>query len=319
MSRIYLPSILCLFLVVGCREIPQPSGSWHEVESPTDKDLYSVFALSEDNAWAVGDSGVIIHWDGETWSLVESPTSERLNSVYFVSPDDGWVVGNSGIILHWNGSMWRVEDSPVSVDLSDVQFLSRNDGWAVGDSGVILHCNGQVWRIAYREECDCFKSLWFNNPVEGWAVSTVIWHYYNGLWSIDSTSLTFYGYFFDVNFIESDKGWAVGEWAIDCGQGRGAVYCFDNNEWKFVSMREVAPIQNYWLSVFFISENEGWIAGADDEMAGVEGAENMLHYKDGEWQVVNIENYRSIYSIHFSTPNNGWAVGKKGYILKYRR
>ena len=72
MSRVYLSCVLCLFLVVGCREIPQPSGGWHEVESPTDKDLYSVFALSQDNAWAVGDSGVIIHWDGETWSLVES-------------------------------------------------------------------------------------------------------------------------------------------------------------------------------------------------------------------------------------------------------
>ena len=60
------------FVFIPCNEVSRgfTSGSWQEVESPTDKDLYSVFALSEDIAWAVGDSGVIIHWDGEKWTLL---------------------------------------------------------------------------------------------------------------------------------------------------------------------------------------------------------------------------------------------------------
>ena len=317
MSKIYLPCVLCLFLVVGCREIPQPSGGWQEVESPTDKDLYSVFALSEDNAWAVGDSGVIIHWDGETWSLVESPTSERLNSVYFVSPDDGWVVGNSGTILHWDGSMWKVEDSPVSVDLNDVQFLSRNDGWAVGDSGIILYYDNGRWKIMHEiENKSKLVSLYFLNSEEGLIASQImtIWHYDNGSWKAIESG---FNRICDIHFV-GNKWIISGESLAEIHERRGMVMSYDGKKLSNL-LSGCEFIQNYWLCVFFIEENEGWIAGADDEMAGVEGAENMLHYKDGEWQVVNIENYRSIYSIHFSTPNNGWAVGKKGYILRYRR
>jgi photosystem II stability/assembly factor-like uncharacterized protein len=92
----------------------------------------------------VGDSGVIIHWDGGKWSLVESPTSKRLNAVYFVSSDDGWAVGNSGTILHWNGSVWRIENSPVVVNLKDIQLTTQNTGWVVGDLAQYFAMMGKI-------------------------------------------------------------------------------------------------------------------------------------------------------------------------------
>jgi len=138
MSRIYPFCSLYLFLVVGCREIPQPSGDWQEVESPTDKGLYSVFALSEDNAWAVGDSGVIIHWDGKKWSLVESPTSRETQfSLFYRLMTVG--CGNSGTILHYDSNNWHKVESPTSEGLCSVYFLSPYKGWAVGSGGIILH------------------------------------------------------------------------------------------------------------------------------------------------------------------------------------
>ena len=68
-----LLAISILFLIECTKKNPIGSDdelSWQEVESPTTKDLYSVFALSKDNAWAVGDSGVIILSEGETIELI---------------------------------------------------------------------------------------------------------------------------------------------------------------------------------------------------------------------------------------------------------
>ncbi|RKZ24517.1 hypothetical protein DRQ20_07000, partial [bacterium] len=250
---------------------------------------------------------------------VESPTSKRLNSVYFISADNGWAVGENGVILHWDGSEWLEECSPVDVELRAVQFLDEDNGWAAGDSEVVIHYDGVNWRVKYKGEKGTFTSLWFfDDTPEGWVSGHYIFHFYNDSCERD-TSIDFYGCFYDMHFINSQKGWAVGEWAIDRGTGRGAVYCFDHNKWESVPIGKIAPLQNFWLSVFFISEDEGWIAGADDEIAGIEGAENMLHYKDGEWWVVNIDGYKTVYSLYFLTEKSGWAVGRKGYILKFQK
>ena len=307
MSRVYLSCVLCLFLVVGCREIPQPSGGWQEVESPTDKDLYSVFALSEDNAWAVGDSGVIIHWDGETWSLVESPTSERLNSVYFVSPDDGWVVGNSGTILHWDGSMWKVEDSPVSVDLSDVQFLSRNDGWAVG-SGMILHYYNGKWHEAESLPSATLSDCYFLSPHNGWAVGSdlelgpVVLHYNGVQWKViaDSATLGFSeGYLSSVYFTSPTEGWVIGGLYVFYPNSR--ILKYDGKTWN-----EEAHLSTRLWSLHFSSSINGYAVGDG----------KMLHYDGSEWHDVELDLERAgLWSVYLLSKNEGWAVGRKIFHL----
>src|SRR5437870_5376019 len=51
-------------------------GSWLlEHPAPQANDLHAVWAIAANNAWAVGDKGAIVHWDGAHWTLAESPTS----------------------------------------------------------------------------------------------------------------------------------------------------------------------------------------------------------------------------------------------------
>lgn len=68
--------------------------------------------VSENDIWAVGEKGVIMHWDGAVWSRERSNTDYDINSLAIVQKNDIWAVGGtprhalSGIILHWDGKKW---------------------------------------------------------------------------------------------------------------------------------------------------------------------------------------------------------------------
>jgi len=51
--------------------------------------------------WAVGEAGVILHFDGSGWSQSVSPTTHALRSAWGSSSGDVWTVGDSGTVLHF--------------------------------------------------------------------------------------------------------------------------------------------------------------------------------------------------------------------------
>ncbi len=77
--------------------------------------LTSVAFDGPSSAFAVGEFGAILHWDGSSWT--EDPqsislTQWRLNSVTFDSSGQGWAVGEDGTILHYDGQSWSTEQPP---------------------------------------------------------------------------------------------------------------------------------------------------------------------------------------------------------------
>lgn len=74
------------------------------VDAPTQRDLRGVFGFANDDIWAVGEQGTILHWDGESWTSVATPLDDMpdrplLMSVWGSSPNDVWFSG-SGVMLH---------------------------------------------------------------------------------------------------------------------------------------------------------------------------------------------------------------------------
>jgi hypothetical protein len=160
--------------------------SWTRVPSPSPgpapvgDNLAGVSALSQADAWAVGDEDtfgppdpvfktLVLHWNGTKWALVASPNPspqfDSLTSVSAVSPGDAWAVGVAGkgsdniqaLVLHWNGRAWIPvpTPSPPGSRLTGVSALSPRDAWAVGETitpaGVhktlVLHWNGTAWAL----------------------------------------------------------------------------------------------------------------------------------------------------------------------------
>ena len=67
-----------------------------------------VLAISETEAWVVGEDGVMLRTtnSGQTWVLQPSLTTRDLWSIAMTAPNDIWVAGASGTIFHYDGQNW---------------------------------------------------------------------------------------------------------------------------------------------------------------------------------------------------------------------
>jgi len=79
-----------------------------------------MWGTSNDDLYLVGDSGLIMHYDGSAWQRMESGTTINLHNIWGTSANDIWVAGHcgfisrcadqanngDGILLHYDGSTW---------------------------------------------------------------------------------------------------------------------------------------------------------------------------------------------------------------------
>jgi|GEM_PF-4909653 len=288
-------------------------GKWKLVESPTTEGLISVYFVSENDGWAVGARGTILHYDGIAWSLVTSPTKEYLVGVHFVSADDGWAVGEGDTVLHYSDGRWTVFAAIPPGGFTCVFFLSASDGW-IGASTIgkrssdsprsyysIYRYNGIDWSADSTGGWN-IHSICFLNENNGWAVgypvgsSSGIFHYDGLRWEeVENPGDPLYS----VCFPSPNDGWAV---------GGGTILRCDGSEWSI--SKQIDCYELY--STHFAAEDEGWAVGSVEFRKGM-----ILHYDGSDWSIVSAPDVADLYGIYFTSVSNGWAVGKDGVILHY--
>lgn len=115
--------------------------TWTEMDSGTTANLNDVWMASATLAYAVGDGGTALRFDGTTWTPVDLGTAENLNAVWGTGPDDVWVVGASGTVIHFDGSAW----SPVDIGAGT---LPLNDVWTAGPGQIVYVAGSRgIWRF----------------------------------------------------------------------------------------------------------------------------------------------------------------------------
>lgn len=145
-----------------CWERPLPSG----------RTIRSIWGANEQDIWAVGDSGLAMHFDGEAWEVVETGTEEDFTKVSGVSAGEVYLVGRADLALRWNGQELQPlgsalgEPLPITqVNYHSVWAPSSTELWLLAQeqsvtySGparvkhwVVLHWNGSRWRAFSDEE-----------------------------------------------------------------------------------------------------------------------------------------------------------------------
>lgn len=258
---------------------------------------------------SVAPCPVILHFTGGSWNTITPPPgSYSLNSVFMVSSNEGWAVGQSstptpsGIILHYTVTggvaTWAIFPSPSSPPstpipgLNSVFMLNQNEGWAVGNNATILHytVTGGIgtWNVVTVSGTPGLSpdanltSIFMLSPTSGWAVGGIsvpsitdgpVIIYWDGTkWSpvatpsipggITPTGHTS-GLLKSVYFTSPTDGWAVGY----PGKLVATILHWDGFSWNFVTLSpsllgEIPPILT---SVYMTSETDGWIVGGSPD------------------------------------------------------
>jgi len=146
--RMLKPALVTLSLCAAAAH----AQSWTEMNSTTDADLNDVWMASSGLAYAVGNNGTVLRFDGDTWSPVDVGTDQQLNGVWGTAPDDVWIVGAAGTVLRFDGQDWN----PVVVD--GAAGLPLHDVWTAGPGET-------VWIAGARGIWEYDGSTWARKPV----------------------------------------------------------------------------------------------------------------------------------------------------------
>ena len=279
--------------------------------------LNAVQMIDENEGWAVGDGGIILHYKNGGWKKMPSPTLEgNLYSISMLSATDGWVVGydfdlQEALTLHWDGSIWQKVSNPAESVIESVSMLSSDNGWAVGWGdydferqvwySTILHWNGQEWQIADTPDGNFLRGIDMVSATNGWAVGggsddgdhALIFRWNGSVWQPVTSPTT--DPLLAVSMVSATNGWAVG--------ANGVILHWDGNSWQSVN----SPVDRALSTISMVSANDGWAMGLFD----------IVHWNGTTWHSVSNPTTLNPRAVWMISGTDGWVVGVPGAIHRW--
>ena len=191
--------------------------------------LHDVWFANPDTGWVVGNNGLVLRTvnGGVSWETRRLPVGFALRSVSFSGSQNGWVVGDNGTIAgtHDGGSTWFITPSLTSQQLFAVWRTDDAHAVAVGAQGTVLRTVQTADSVAWTLTAGAGA----NYTLEGVCFPTVLTGYTSGasaltgaamlrsddgaqLWQVQLPQTT--SSLHDVYFVDSQRGWAVGEGGV---------------------------------------------------------------------------------------------------------
>lgn len=215
-----------------CWELPAPQG----------ETLRAVWGAAANDVWAVGDGGVVLHFDGSVFTAAERATDHDLLAVHGSSASDVWAVGQGGVVLHFDGDSWTAMDLGTLIDASGGAMTGDLYGvfaagpdvvWAVGHSGVaavIARYDGEQWtsEALAMPVTRVLRAVWGSSTEKVWAVGdggTVL--AFDGVqWAPQRGGTN--AHLVSVHGLTDHDVWAVG--------AAGSAVHWNGTEWKAANM-----------------------------------------------------------------------------------
>jgi hypothetical protein len=176
-----------------CWELPKPQG----------QTLRAIWNTAANDAWVVGDRGIVLRYDGASFRAEHVDTHQDLLAVHGSGPRDVWAVGRGGAVLHYDGEQWSKTDVTSLIDASGGAstgvlygvFAAAPDAvWAVGHNGVsalIIFYDGEKWisQPLAMATPQALRAVWGFSREQLWAVGDagVIRSFDGAQWNVDKT------------------------------------------------------------------------------------------------------------------------------------
>jgi hypothetical protein len=341
------PSLLCVLVAAGCHGgfhlVPGGDGGaadmsgtgWRVVrDQPDGGALRAVFGVAPDEVHAVGDSGRVVTWDGNSFTEPMLGSGYDLTSGWGISKTDQWICGvvhgtPDGILFHLGATpadRWvQANTEPIPNGLLALWAAPPSRArsaapqwWSVGYNGVIystdakgpFHMGNQV------PPSPCHGMMTFA-PL---------------LWSVSGNSATSVGiagdvctaYFFDgtlwnrlttpdtTRIFRSAFGAPSATTDLYFGANYYGLWHFDGTTLEIQINEERGPAPNIGLFIWSI-----W--GPDTQhLIAVGDAGRIMTYDAGKQQVTirPSPTTRSLYGVWGSSADDVWIVGEQGLILR---
>lgn len=325
------------------------SAVWSRVSTPNPgagSGLDSVVALSDRNAWAVGDR-TIDRWNGTRWRSVPgakmpSGSSWQLEDVVTIpgtNPRQLIAVGKTDLgplAERWNGRRWLHMPSPRD-ELDQVAVISAHDIWGIAGNSAIDHWNGSKWTnfqwdyyaceepkgITAVSTHDVYVVGYFSGVREcngtGYYPPTPLIERWNGShWVFPqdpSSVLQEPGYLNAVVALSANNVWAAGEsFDYDNNPEGTLIYHWNGKAWTSVTSPSPDPTADF-LSLAATSSHSIWAAGNYDTSPDESIPRSFLeHWNGHSWRVqrsAHPSQHDAISSVA-AIPNTHrlWAVGE---------
>lgn len=154
--------------------------NWQNIVSPGTTRLFSVFMISLNNIYAIGDSGTIIYSSngGANWINQISNTNSILRKIKFKTSSftRGYIAGKNGTVLTTtNGGINWINHSFNANNFYALEVTSVDTAYIAGQYGKIYKTiNGGINWFQQQTPLDTtgfLKDIFFVNSVSGWAIN----------------------------------------------------------------------------------------------------------------------------------------------------
>ncbi len=214
--------------------------------------LFDVWGSGEEDVYAVGLDGTVVHWDGKSWSSSVLGASGHPWPLVALSggADGGWMaVGGEGTALRWDGQAVDRVAAPVDVGLEGVWWVSEGEVWAVGGGGTVLRWDGSSWQtqsVPVNADLHAVGGAVAGQPVAVGGGGVIV-RRGGGVWQQDDSPVTA-----DLRAVwmaSADAGWAVGD--------GGVIVSWDGTAWQ----EEPSPTSQDLVALWGVAPDDVWAAG----------------------------------------------------------
>ncbi|HMR79636.1 MAG TPA: hypothetical protein PKD61_31230, partial [Polyangiaceae bacterium] len=114
-------------------------------EAGAPKDFFGIYGRAQDNFLVVGEGGVILHYTG-SWNTPTSPTANSLRSVWVAEDGQAWAVGDYGARVHFDGTDFKLQPAYTPINhLRAVHGSGPDNVMVAGQWGFTVHFDGTKW------------------------------------------------------------------------------------------------------------------------------------------------------------------------------
>ncbi len=299
---------------------------WYEMTSGTSATLRGVWAPGDNSAFAVGDDGTILQYDGSAWSAttVEPYPGTNivvdLEGVWGASGTDMFAVGiapndviTEGEIWHLSGGTWAMDQTPIDGGLEAIHGVAGACAFAVGSwyepdweepggRGYLVMQDstggGTFSRAVEENNSSELRGVWAETCSNVFAVGGYeearILHHVGGDWTVEDLPI-------------GNNLWAVwaasGNDAFAVGDA-GKIFRYDGTTWTEMNTGVTANLRGIWGT-------------SADNVYAVGFSGTVLQFDGTSWTILNVGSGADFKAVHGTSETDVFVVGSDGTILRY--